>query len=147
MITAVHTLIYSDDAVATRTFFKDVLGLPHVTDAGSSDDPTVAAGDPAGWLVFDTGPSELGVHPTKGEFAGEAFTAPRHHQISLMVDDITATVAELRERGAVCDGEPRDLGFGIGIEVDVPGTDPVLVYEPRHATAYRRATAVRPTTS
>ena len=28
MITAVHTLIYSDDAPATRAFFRDVLGWP-----------------------------------------------------------------------------------------------------------------------
>ena len=134
MITAVHTLIYSDDAAATRAFFKDVLQLPHVTDPSSSDDPQAGEGDPAGWLIFDTGPSELGVHPTKGEFGGEEFTAPRHHQISLMVQDITAALAELRERGAVVPAEPVDLGFGVGAEVEVPGTDPILIYAPRHPT-------------
>ena len=36
MITAVHTLIYSDDPAATRAFFRDVLELPWVSDAGSS---------------------------------------------------------------------------------------------------------------
>ena len=36
MILACHTLIYSDDAVATRAFFRDVLGLPSV-DAGTGD--------------------------------------------------------------------------------------------------------------
>jgi hypothetical protein len=55
-----------------------------------------------------------------------------------MVEDIAATVAELRERGASIDGEPADMGFGVGLEIDVPGTDPILVYQPRHATAYRR---------
>ncbi len=39
MITAVHTLIYTDDAPATRAFFRDVLGLPSVDTGG-------------GWLIF-----------------------------------------------------------------------------------------------
>jgi len=50
MITAVHTLVYADDADAARAFFRDVLGWPHI-DARD------------GWLIFKTGPSELGVHP------------------------------------------------------------------------------------
>ena len=55
-----------------------------------------------------------------------------------MVEDIEATVAELRSRGADLAGEPVDMGFGVGLEVEVPGTDAILVYQPRHATAYRR---------
>lgn len=137
MITSVHTLIYSDDAPATRAFFKDVLGLPWVTDLSSSEDPQVADGDPTGWLILDTGPSELGVHPTQGEHDGVAFTAPRHHQVSLMVTDVAAAVAELVAKGVEVD-DPAELGFGTGVEVDVPGTDPVLIYQPRHATAVRR---------
>ena len=35
MITAVHTLIYSDDAPATRAFFRDVLGWPFVEQGGT----------------------------------------------------------------------------------------------------------------
>ena len=132
-----HALIYSDDATATRAFFKDVLGLPFVTDVSSTEDEVASDDDPAGWLIFDTGPSELGVHPTKGQHAGEEFVAPRHHQVSLMVEDIAATVAELRGRGAEIDDEPADMGFGLGLEIDVPGTDPILIYQPRHATAYR----------
>jgi len=56
MILACHTLIYSDDADATRAFFSEVLGFPNV-DAGTGDH---------NWLIFRTGPSELGVHPTGG---------------------------------------------------------------------------------
>ena len=52
MILACHTLIFSDDADATRAFFSDVLGFANV-DAGTGDD---------NWLIFRTGPSELGVH-------------------------------------------------------------------------------------
>lgn len=140
MITAVHTLVYSDDPTATRAFLKDVLGLPFVTDTASTieDGGSPTDGDPSAWLIFDTGPSELGVHPTRGEHGGEEYTAPRHHQMSLMVDDIEAVAATLRERGATLRTDPADMGFGIGVEVEVPGTDPVLVYQPRHATAYRR---------
>ena len=53
-----------------------------------------------------------------------------------MCDDIAATVGELRERGAVIDGEPQDRGFGLVVMVAVPGADPVMLYEPRHRVAY-----------
>lgn len=134
MISALHALIYSDDAPATRAFFSDVLGLPHVTD-GESSEPGVEPGSPGSWLIFRTGASELGVHPTRGEHDGEQWQAPRHHQISLCVDDIQATAVTLRERGADV-GDPVDLGFGIGLEVPVPGTDAILVYQPRHVTTF-----------
>jgi len=32
MITSIHTLIYSDDANATRAFLRDVLGWQYVTE-------------------------------------------------------------------------------------------------------------------
>ena len=51
--------------------------------------------DPAEWLIFRTGPSELGVHPTSGVHRGETWTAPRHHSLALMCDDLDATMAEL----------------------------------------------------
>ena len=47
LITAVHTIVYADDADAARAFFRDVLGWAHVDAHG-------------GWLIFKTGPSELG---------------------------------------------------------------------------------------
>lgn len=43
-------MIYSADPPATRAFFRDVLEIPFVVEG---DD----------WLIFSTGPSELGVHP------------------------------------------------------------------------------------
>ena len=52
-------------------------------------------------LIFRTGPSELGVHPTDTPTTGDRVRAPRHHQMSLMVDYIDATAATLRERGGV----------------------------------------------
>jgi predicted enzyme related to lactoylglutathione lyase len=124
MITAMHALVYSDDPAATRAFFRDVLNWPFVSDDEGSD--------PADWLIFRSGRSEVGVHPT----SGEGWSAERHHAISLMCDDITATVAELRGRGAVINGEPQDRGFGIAVDVEVPGADPIRLYEPKHRVAY-----------
>jgi catechol 2,3-dioxygenase-like lactoylglutathione lyase family enzyme len=122
MILACHTLIYSDDADATRAFLRDVLGFPSI-DAGTGDD---------GWLVFATGPSELGVHPT----AGEGYSSPRHHAISFIVDDLGSTMEELRAKGAEFSSGPDDHGYGLVAMVRVPGADDVQLYQPRHQTAY-----------
>jgi catechol 2,3-dioxygenase-like lactoylglutathione lyase family enzyme len=124
-IQALHTLIYSDDPVATRAFLRDVLGWPCV------EEPHVP-----GWLIFKTGPSELGVHPTSYTWEGEEHSHPRQHQISLMCDDIEATVAELTAKGAAFSGPVEDLDFGLGTNLQVPGADDILVYEPRHPKAY-----------
>jgi catechol 2,3-dioxygenase-like lactoylglutathione lyase family enzyme len=124
MILACHTLIYSDDAVATRAFFRDVLGFPHV-DAGTGDD---------GWLIFRTGPSELGVHPIGPMHDGS--TTTRHQSISFIVDDLATTMAELQAKGAEFSSGPDDHGYGIVAMVRVPGADDVQLYQPRHRTAY-----------
>ena len=78
MITSIHTLIYSDDAAATRAFLRDVIGWPHVEDVGTEP----------GWLIFGTGPSEMGVHPTHSVWQGQEDNSPRHHAISLMCNDV-----------------------------------------------------------
>jgi predicted enzyme related to lactoylglutathione lyase len=127
MITSIHTLIYSDDAPATRVFLRDVLGWPCVED--------VMGGGP-GWLIFRAGPSEMGVHPTHGVYDGKTYESPRHHMISLMCDDISRTVAELKAKGAEFHGEVRDLGFGLVAMMAVPGADDIMLYQPRHPLAY-----------
>jgi len=124
MILACHALVYSDDADATRAFFRDVLGFPCV-DAGTGDHS---------WLIFRTGPSELGVHPTGTAQGGTG--PPRHHVISFIVDDLESTVAELRARGAELSSGPEDQGYGLVATVVVPGADDVQIYQPRHQTAY-----------
>jgi catechol 2,3-dioxygenase-like lactoylglutathione lyase family enzyme len=126
MITAVHTLIYSDDPPATRAFLRDVLGWPFVGESTSEE----------AWLIFRTGPSELGVHPTAGEFEGESFSSPRHHQVSLMCDDVEVTQRELAAKGATFSSEIRDEGYGRTLMLHVPGADPIQIYEPRHPTAF-----------
>ena len=124
MITACHTLIYTDDADATRRFLRDVLQLPHV-DAG---------GPEPGWLIFRTGPSEIAAHPTSSE--DRSWSAPRHHAISFICDDIAATMAELRARGAEFSSGPDDHGYGLIAMVKVPGADDIQIYEPRHTVAH-----------
>jgi catechol 2,3-dioxygenase-like lactoylglutathione lyase family enzyme len=126
MITAIHLLVYSDDAAATRTFLRDVLGWPYVEHAESAP----------GWLIFRSGPSELGVHPTSETYEGREYSHPRHHSISLMCDDIAATVAELGAKGAEFTGPPEDLGFGIGTSLKVPSADDILLYQPKHPEAH-----------
>jgi catechol 2,3-dioxygenase-like lactoylglutathione lyase family enzyme len=122
MINGFHTIIYSDDEVATRAFFRDVLGWPAVDVGG-------------GWLIFKTKPAELGVHPTAGPNDEVYGTVPTH-QSSLMCDDIEATVAELRGKGVVVDDEIKDEGFGLTTMIEVPGAGQMMLYEARHQLAY-----------
>lgn len=123
MITAVHTLVYADDAEAARAFFRDALGWANV-DAGG------------GWLIFQTGPSELGVHPTSDDRGGATWSTEQHHEISLMCDDIEQTVAELESKGVEFSRDVRDEGFGLTTMMRVPGAGEIMLYQPRHPLAY-----------
>jgi hypothetical protein len=78
-----------------------------------------------GWLIFALPPAELGVHP------GET----PHHEISLMCDDLDATVDELRGKGIVFRDDRQEARWGLAITMLLPGDVPVLLYEPRHPTA------------
>jgi predicted enzyme related to lactoylglutathione lyase len=129
MITSIHAMIYSDDPTATRTFLRDVLGWPNVA---MHDDEM--GGD--NWLIFKSGPSELGVHPTSGEWEGHTYTHPKHHSISLMCDDIHSTIAELKAKGAEFVGEVQDHGYGLVAMMKVPGADNIQLYQPQHPVAY-----------
>lgn len=120
MITALHALVYADDAEAARAFFRDVLGWPHV-DVHD------------GWLIFRTGPSELGVHPAPDDGAP---AAGQRHEISLMCDDIEQTVAELRAKGAEFAGGITAAGFGLTTMLRVPGAGEMMLYQPRHPLAH-----------
>ena len=125
MITAVHLLIYSDDPVATRSFLRDVLGWPFV------EEP-----ETPGWLIFKSGSSELGVHPTHQTHDEVAYESPRHHSISLMCDDLAETMADLKSKGAEFTGPVEEEAYGITAMLSVPGADDIMLYEPRHPTAY-----------
>ena len=117
-ITGIHTLLYTSEPEAVREILRDVFGWKHV-DAGE------------GWLIFALPPAEMGVHPAEGP----AFEGGVRHLISLMCDDLTATIAELRDRGLEIRGEPSDQGYGIVTTVVLPGDLHVQLYEPRHPTA------------
>ncbi|WOQ16571.1 VOC family protein [Raineyella sp. W15-4] len=136
MITAMHLLIYSDDAAATRTFLRDVLLLESVSVSAYDAETDEASVDD--WLVFAGGPCEIAVHPTHAENEGTTYESPQHHSISLMCDDLADTMAELAGRGAVFTGEAQDLGWGLAVTVQVPGAEDMLLYQPRHATAYAK---------
>jgi hypothetical protein len=126
MITALHALRYSEDPPATRAFFREVLGWPYLEDTDSE----------RGWLIFRSGPSEIGVHPNSWTYGGESTTVPIHHEISLMCDDLGATISELSARGAEFDGEPVDRGFGLCITLRVPAAGEILLYQPSYSPSY-----------
>jgi hypothetical protein len=107
-----HALLYTSEPDALRACLRDAFGW-HNVDAHD------------GWLIFALPPAELGVHPAD---------APAH-QLSFMCDDIRATMVDLSGKGIVFDGEPEARGFGVGVNMVLPGGVEVLLYEPRHATA------------
>lgn len=111
-ITAAHMLLYTSEPEALREVLRDVFGWKHV-DAGG------------GWLIFALPPAELGIHPAESP----------SHQISLMCDDIHATMAELKAKGITFTGEPTDQGFGVVVMMTLPGDVEVMLYEPKHPTA------------
>jgi hypothetical protein len=117
-IIGAHALLYSSQADALRAMLRDVFGLKHV-DAGG------------GWLIFTLPPAELCIHPLEEEMNGTG--AP--HKLTFMCDDIRSTVSELRGKGVSVKGEPEDQGFGITVDLDLPGGTEVMLYEPRHPVA------------
>jgi catechol 2,3-dioxygenase-like lactoylglutathione lyase family enzyme len=119
MITAVHTLVYADDPDAARAFFRDVLELPGVDTGG-------------GWLIFKTGPSELGVHPASWEHEGRSGSTDQRFDVSLMCDDLDTTIAQLRRRGAEFVGDAQDEGWGRTTRLKVPGAGEITLYQPTY---------------
>jgi catechol 2,3-dioxygenase-like lactoylglutathione lyase family enzyme len=119
MITAVHALLFAEDPDAARAFFRDVLGFPS-SDTGG------------GWLIFKTGPSELGVHPGSWEHPGEAGSRDQRFDVSLMCDDLRQTMAELTAKGAEFIGDVRDQGWGTTARLKVPGAGEMTLYEPKY---------------
>lgn len=112
-IVGAHVLLYSPEAEALREALRGLLGTREV-DAGG------------GWPIWALPPAEVAVHPSEGA---------AHHELSLVCDDVGATVAELRAKGVSFRGEPEDLGFGVGVTMLLPGGVEVLLYEPRYDPA------------
>lgn len=117
-IVGTHMLLYTTEPEALRAVFRDVFKFRHV-DAGD------------GWLIFALPPAELGVHPAEGP----TFDSGVRHQLTLMCDDIRATIRQLAAKGIDVAGEPKDEGWGITVMLKLPGGVDVMLYEPRHPVA------------
>ena len=115
MISGMHVIIYSEDAERTRDFLRDVLGFDSV-DAGH------------GWLIFALPPAEVAVHP---EARGGK------HELYLMCDDVAATVAQLKSKGAEFTKPVTDQGWGLMARLKLPGAGEIGLYQPKHPTALR----------
>ena len=119
MITAVHTIVYTSDPAATRAFFRDVLEFPSVDTGG-------------GWLIFRTGPSELGVHPSAWEHDGQTGGTEQQFEVSLICDDLRSTMTALAERGARFEGDVHEAGWGRIARLLVPGAAAMTLYQPTY---------------
>ena len=112
MFSGAHMIIYSTDAEADRTFFRDVLRFPAV-DAGE------------GWLIFALPPAEIAVHPA---------TENGKHEVYLMCQDIKASIQTLAEHNVKC-APVSDRGWGLLTYLSLPGGGKLGLYEPRHPVA------------
>lgn len=119
MITAMHTLVYAHDVAAARSFFRDVLEFPFVDTGG-------------GWLIFKTGPSELGVHPDRWEDGDASGHTTQAFDLSLACDDLAVTMAELSGRGAEFAGDVVEQPWGTTVELSVPGAGTMMLYQPKY---------------
>lgn len=112
MINGAHVIVYSKDAEADRTFFKDVLGFASV-DAGQ------------GWLIFALPPSEAAFHP-----GDENDT----HELYLMCDNLEAEISSLAAKGVQC-SEVQEPPWGVLTSIQLPGGGKLGLYQPKHPTA------------
>ena len=112
MIFGAHIILYSKDATADRTFFREVLGFPSI-DAGHQ------------WLIFALPPAEVAVHPTE---EGE------RHELYFMCDDLKGEISALRKKGVQC-SEVQEARWGSMTKIRLPGGSEVGLYEPNHPTA------------
>jgi hypothetical protein len=111
-IIGTHMLLYTPEPDALRAVLRDALGWDSVEDT-------------PGWLIFKLPPAELGVHPSEGA---------TKHEVSLMCDDIAATMAELRGKGIEFRGEPKNESFGVTTTMLLPGGVELMLYQPKHAS-------------
>jgi hypothetical protein len=109
MIIGAHSIIYSQKPDADSIFFKDVLNLPNVDVGG-------------GWLIFGLPPSELAVHPSKKNSV---------HELYLMCNDIRHFAKEMGKHKIKCSAV-QDRGWGLLIQLTLPGGGKIGVYEPKH---------------
>jgi catechol 2,3-dioxygenase-like lactoylglutathione lyase family enzyme len=120
MIRGVHTMFYTSEAEALRSFLRDKLGLA-ATDVGG------------GWLIFELPEAEMGCHPTEG--SGQEPPSGTAH-LSFYCDDIKKTVAELREKGVEFTDGVEDHGYGLVTHFKVPGDFEVQLFQPQYTKTF-----------
>ena len=126
MINGAHSIIYSSKPDSDRAFLRDVLKLPSVDVGG-------------GWLIFGLPPAEVAVHPSDSDGT---------HELYLMCDDINAFVAAMGSHDVAC-SPVLNRGWGLLVELRLPGGGNLGVYQPRHARPKSlevRKTAAKKTT-
>jgi catechol 2,3-dioxygenase-like lactoylglutathione lyase family enzyme len=121
VITGSHVIVYSKNAEADRSFFRDVLGFPSV-DAGH------------GWLIFALPPAEAAFHPDEENGA---------HELFLMCDDLKAEMTALATKGVKC-SEAQEERWGTITKMQLPGGGKIGLYQPKHRTAIGGKAATKP---
>jgi catechol 2,3-dioxygenase-like lactoylglutathione lyase family enzyme len=111
MINGAHVVIYTKDAEADRTFFRDVLKLSSV-DAGH------------GWLIFAMPPLEAAFHDSESN---------DKHELYLMCDDIAVTLKDLQSKNVNVSVVSEER-WGKVATFTLPGGDKIGVYEPKHSS-------------
>lgn len=111
MINGAHVVIYSTNAEADRSFFRDVLKFPSV-DAGH------------GWLIFAMPPGEAAFHDSKTN---------EKHELFFMCDDIAATAKELRAKNVEV-SDVQEERWGRLADITLPSGGKIGIYEPKHAS-------------
>lgn len=112
MISGAHVIIYSKDAEADRTFFREVLGFNSV-DAGH------------GWLIFALPPGEAAFHPSDENGS---------HELYFMCDSLKADMAALAKK-EVKFSEVHEERWGSVTRMRLPGGGEIGLYQPKHPTA------------
>lgn len=110
MIIGAHSIIYSTNPDADRSFLRDVLKLTNVDVGG-------------GWLIFGLPPAEVAVHPSDKNNV---------HEFYLMCDDVEAFITEMKKHNIAC-GPVQNQGWGLLTRLTLPGGGGLGVYQPRHA--------------
>ena len=111
MISGAHVIVYSKNAEADRTFFRDVLDFKYL-DAGHD------------WLICALPPGEAAVHPSDES----------SHELYFVCEDLKAEMASLANKGVKC-SEVQEPRWGSITKMRLPGGGEVGLYQPKHPTA------------
>ncbi len=108
-------MVVTRDLSRSRTFYKDVMGLPVLTDAAPN------------WVDFDLGGgSRLGLHPQ----AAHLPTVPGSLQLGFRVDNVDKFITDARTLGVEVLQDPFDETFGRLAVISDPDGYPVQIMGP-----------------